>query len=82
MKDTANIKSGSKSFFVYVERDERGMYAAECPTLSGCYSQGKTKEQAIENLREVIEMCLEEDKGKGIHEEQETSFHTVQVALS
>jgi len=44
---------------------EDGYWVAECPSLPGCVSQGKTKEQAIENMKEAIigyVAALEEDK--------------------
>jgi predicted RNase H-like HicB family nuclease len=47
-------------FQVVIEQDEDGLYVAECPALQGCYSQGKTFEEALANVREVIEMCLQE----------------------
>lgn len=43
---------------------EDGYWVAECPSLPGCISQGKTKEEAIENIREAIRgyvAALEED---------------------
>jgi predicted RNase H-like HicB family nuclease len=85
MKNSVNIKSSNTSFLVYVEKDERGMYAAECPIFSGCYSQGPTIEKALENIREVIELCLDEEmesKNRAGQVDPETSFHSVRIALS
>ena len=45
---------------VMVEVDEDGKYVAECPALQGCYTQGDTFEEALENIQDVIQMCLEE----------------------
>ena len=47
---------------VIIELDEDGKYVAECPALQGCYTQGDTFEEVIENIREVIAMCIEELK--------------------
>ena len=47
-------------FFVIVERDEDGMYVGEVPNLPACYSQGRTIDELMANMREVIELCLEE----------------------
>ena len=49
---------------VLVEKDEAGYFVAEVPALPGCLSQGKTKEEALENIREAVEGWLEvmEDK--------------------
>ena len=39
--------------------DEDGVFIAECPSIPGCVSQGKTEEEAEENIREAIKECLE-----------------------
>lgn len=65
-----------------IERDEDGLYVVECPALPGCYSQGKTLDEAIKNIREVIEMIREEDDVRAILDEyspREFSFHTITV---
>lgn len=49
-------------FQVIVEEDEAGYFVAECPALKACYTQGKTYEEAIENIRDVISLCLEDLK--------------------
>ena len=43
---------------VYIEQDEDGMFVATCPALPGCISQGATRAQAMENIREAIEGYL------------------------
>jgi predicted RNase H-like HicB family nuclease len=50
----------SKEFYVVIERDENGLYVGEVPQLKACYSQGETVDELMQNIREVIEMCLEE----------------------
>ena len=47
------------TFTVIVERDEDDFYVAEVPDLKGCYTQGETLEEALKNIKEVIELCLE-----------------------
>jgi predicted RNase H-like HicB family nuclease len=49
---------------IIIEQDESGFYVAECPALKACYAQGKTFEEAIENIKDVIMLCLEDFKGK------------------
>jgi len=44
---------------VTLERDETGMIVAECPAIPGCISQGHTEEEAMANIREAIQLCLE-----------------------
>ncbi|NOX45054.1 MAG: type II toxin-antitoxin system HicB family antitoxin [Caldiserica bacterium] len=39
---------------VIIERDEDGMFIVECPALPGCISQGKTRSEALENIRDAI----------------------------
>ena len=46
-------------FIVIIERDESAYYVAEVPALPGCLSQGKTFEEARENIKEAIEAWLE-----------------------
>ena len=53
-------------FNITVDRDEDGMWIAECPPIPGCVSQGKTKEQALDNIKEAIELCLEVRAEKGL----------------
>ncbi len=45
---------------VVIERGEDGFYVVECPLLRGCYTQGRTLEEALQRLKEVINLCLEE----------------------
>ena len=51
---------------ITLERDETGMIVAECPAIPGCVSQGKTEEEAIENVREAIQVCLEARAAQGM----------------
>jgi predicted RNase H-like HicB family nuclease len=44
---------------VIIEQDENGYYTAEVPALPGCLSQGKSQEEAIDNIKEAIEVWLE-----------------------
>jgi antitoxin HicB len=41
-------------FIITIEKDEDGYFIASCPALQGCHSQGKTKEEAIANIKEAI----------------------------
>ena len=51
----------SMDFYVVIEKDEDGFYVGEVPALKGCYAQGKNIEELMKNMREVIEMCIEEE---------------------
>ncbi len=47
---------------VLIEKGEDGYFAASVPSLKGCWSQGKTREEALQNIREAIELYLEPDE--------------------
>ncbi|MCL5735539.1 MAG: type II toxin-antitoxin system HicB family antitoxin [Actinobacteria bacterium] len=53
-------------FFVTVDRDEDGIWIAECPSIPGCVSQGATREEALTNIREAIALCLEVRADRGL----------------
>jgi predicted RNase H-like HicB family nuclease len=53
-------------FSVTIDRDEDGVWIAECPSIPGCVSQGATKDEALENIKEAIQLCLEVRAEKGI----------------
>lgn len=53
-------------FIATLDRDEDGVWVAECPSIPGCVSQGKTKEAAIQNLQEAIALCLEVRAEQGL----------------
>lgn len=55
------MRSVGREFYVMIERDEDGYYVGEVPQLRGCYSQGRTLDELMVNIREVIELCLEEE---------------------
>jgi predicted RNase H-like HicB family nuclease len=46
-------------FQVIIEQDEAGYFVAECAALRACYTQGTTYEEVIENIKDVIELCLD-----------------------
>lgn len=82
MKKSAKITAKNKQFPVFVEKDEDGFYVVECPLFSGCYSQGKTLDEALTNIREVVELCLEEKENIEIlksYHPLEMSLHTITV---
>lgn len=47
---------------VIVEEGENGYFVAHCPSLKSCWSQGKTEEEALKNIREAIVLYLEPDQ--------------------
>ena len=53
-------------FVVTLTQDEGRMWVAECPSIPGCVSQGESREEAIENVREAIAACLETRAERGM----------------
>lgn len=45
-------------FIINIIQDEDGMFIAECPSIPGCVSQGKTEQKAQENIQKAIKECL------------------------
>ena len=43
---------------ILIQQDEDGIFVAECPSLPGCISQGKTRGKAIENIKDAIKGYL------------------------
>jgi predicted RNase H-like HicB family nuclease len=82
MKKSVKIMAKNKQFPVFVEKDEDGFYVVECPLFKGCFSQGKNLDEALSNIREVIELCLEEKENIEIlkwYRPLEISLHTISV---
>jgi predicted RNase H-like HicB family nuclease len=46
-------------FWTTLDRDEDGVWVVECPSIPGCLSQGQTREEALDNIRDAIALCLE-----------------------
>jgi len=69
-------------FQVIIEQDEDGFYIADVPALQGCHTQGKTFEEALENVREVISMCVQEN-GQTIetHYPEVVDIKTLEIAV-
>ncbi len=53
-------------FSTVIDRDEDGVWIAECPAIPGCVSQGQTKEEALENIKDAIGACLEVRAERGL----------------
>lgn len=46
-----------KSYTVYIEKDEDGVFVGSVPTVPGCHTQGATLDELMKNLQEVIVLC-------------------------
>lgn len=59
MSTTKHKKKFNRRLPIIVEKGEDGMYVVECPLFDGCYTQGKTIDEALKNIREVIDLIFE-----------------------
>jgi len=48
---------------ILIEQDEDNYYIVSCPVFRGCHSYGKTIDEALANIKEVIDICIEEING-------------------
>ena len=53
-------------FSVTLDRDEDGIWVVECPSIPGCVSQGQTKQEALENVKDAIAACLQVRAERGM----------------
>lgn len=67
-------------FLVTIERDEEGFFVVECPSLPGCVSQGKTEQEALENIKDAIRGCLEAREALGLSTEIEVREVEIKAA--
>ncbi len=69
-------------FKVLLEPAEEDGYVVSCPSLDGCYSQGETLDEALENIKEAILLCLEEmqDRGEEIPDPSKVLIGSVVVS--
>lgn len=68
-----------RDFYVIVEQDEDGYYVGEVPQLKGCYSQGLTLEELMQNMREVICLVLEEKENSPDIADRFVGVHRIMV---
>ena len=68
-------------FSIVIEKDEEGYYAY-CPELQGCYAQGETYEEVLENIKDVIQLHIEDRRAdkEEIPQAQMTSLTSVEIA--
>ncbi|PIY32412.1 MAG: type II toxin-antitoxin system HicB family antitoxin [Candidatus Infernicultor aquiphilus] len=69
-------------FSVVVEKDEEG-YFAFCPELQGCYTQGDTYEEVLENIKDAIRLHVNDrlDSGEKIPQAQSVSLTSLELAV-
>lgn len=65
---------------ILVEQDEDNIYIVSCPVFKGCHSYGKTIDEALFNLKEVIDICLDEEKENISDSNRFIGFREMQVS--
>ena len=58
------------NFKIIIEQDEDKNFIASAPSVPGCYSQGKSYEEALKNVKEALELSLEEAKNNSLYAEK------------
>ena len=66
---------------ILIEQDEDNIYVVSCPVFKGCHSYGKTVDEALANIQEVIDMCVEEAKDNDYSKNRFVGFREVQVSI-
>jgi predicted RNase H-like HicB family nuclease len=82
MNTVRKVRKLKKQLPLYIEKDEDNFYVVECPLFDGCYSQGATLDEALKNIKEVIELILEEKSNREIlrtYNPREISLHTITI---
>lgn len=74
-----SIKHKNQVFPVILEEDESGGYVVINPSLEGCYSQGETVEEALDNIKEATELCLADSPAKGQTKIKNVSLHLISL---
>lgn len=67
---------------ILVEQDEDNFYIVSCPVFKGSHSYGSTIDEALDNIKEVIDMCIEEEKGKASEINRFVGFREMQVPIN
>ena len=66
IQEPTESRGFSMKFIVAIDRDEDGVWVVECPSIPGCVSQGMTKAEALENIKDAIRGCLDVRAERGM----------------
>ncbi len=66
---------------ILIEQDEDNFYIVSCPVFKGCHSYGTTIDEALKNIKEVIDMCIEEEKQNAREINRFVGFREMQVTI-
>lgn len=77
------LQTTTYHFPVIIEKDEDGFFVADCPDLLGCHTQGRTIEEAIDNIRDVIKLHLKilKEEKQEIPQVKPVSLTSLEVSI-
>lgn len=70
----ARVSYKKQEFKVIIERDEDGFFVASVPALPGCHTQGRTFQELMKNIKDVIKLCLDFAKENAGYRKQIAEF--------
>ena len=79
MRETTDIDGKTLKLVVLFEADEDGWVVASCPTLPGCHSQGRTKVEALDNVREAVRGYVASMREHGAGRPESSDFQVIEV---
>lgn len=71
-----------KHFPIVVEQDRDGFFIVECPIFKGCRSYGKTLDEAMDNIREAIELCMMDEPDDRFEKMTFVGLRDLELAVS
>ena len=70
------------NFTVYIERDEDGVFIGSIPAIPSCYAQGKTQEDMLKNLKQVLRLCLRNNNKNTLENTKFVGIQNLEVAYA
>ncbi|MDE0470874.1 MAG: type II toxin-antitoxin system HicB family antitoxin [Ekhidna sp.] len=70
-----------RHFPIVIEQDEDQVFIVSCPILRGCHSEGETLPEAMENIKEAILLCLEDEQPQPIQQNHFLGVRDLEIAL-
>ena len=67
---------------IIVEQDSDGVFIVGCPLFEGCRSYGHIVDEALDNIKEAIELCIEEERDKQLPINTFVGIRDIEVALA
>ena len=68
-----------KLFTAYIEQDEDGVFIGTIPSIPSCHAQGKTEQEMLKNLKEVLQLCLRNTDRESLENTKFVGIHNVEV---